>query len=138
MEKFRVHHILCTNLYQGMGYSGDFCKNMTEVVQKLREHPEMEVELVCSTDMICKNCPNLTESGECVQDANHVTIKDELLREKIGLVKHQSYSYQELCQLTAEHLTEEDFTESCQNCLWYKQKLCDYTVLKKNLVKMGT
>lgn len=118
-----------------MGYSGAFCDNMTKVVQMLREHPEMKVELVCSTDLICKNCPNLTESGKCVQDANHVTRKDELLREKIGLVEHKSYSYQELCHLTAEHLTAEDFTESCQNCRWYKEKLCDYITLKKNLEK---
>lgn len=28
---FRVHHILCTALYTGLGYSGDFCENMTAI-----------------------------------------------------------------------------------------------------------
>lgn len=32
MKKFRVHHILCTVLYRGEGYSGTFCDNMTEKV----------------------------------------------------------------------------------------------------------
>ena len=27
MKKFRVHHILCTVLYRGEGYSGTFCDN---------------------------------------------------------------------------------------------------------------
>lgn len=138
MNQFRVHHILCTNLYQGMGYSGAFCENMTKVVTELRKHPETELELVCQPDMICKNCPNLTESGGCGQDANHVAVKDELLRKKLELQKHHQYSYRELCKIAADRLSEKDFTESCQNCQWYRQGLCDYSTLKRNLEYYGS
>ncbi len=137
MRTFRVHHILCTNLYQGRGYSGDFCKNMTEVVNGLREHPETLLELVCEPDMICANCPNLTEEGGCMQDDNHVGMKDELLRQKLQLKEHGSYSYRGLCQTAYERLTERDFTQSCGNCEWYRQGLCDYQTMRENLRKIS-
>lgn len=133
MEAFRVHHILCTNLYQGMGYSGEFCENMTKIVTELRRHPQKELELVCEPDMICQNCPNLTENGGCGQDANHVVGKDEKIRQILGLETHKIYTYQQLCKIALERFTEKDFMESCQNCQWYQQDLCHYDVLQKNL-----
>jgi hypothetical protein len=45
-KEFRVHHILCTQLYRGLGYSGDFCTNMTAIVSDLRANPEQKVRLV--------------------------------------------------------------------------------------------
>ena len=41
MKKFRVHHILCTVLYRGEGYSGTFCDNMTQKVQELKADQEI-------------------------------------------------------------------------------------------------
>ena len=40
MNKFRVHHIMCTNLYKGYGYSGPFCENMTKMVSWLNENQD--------------------------------------------------------------------------------------------------
>ena len=39
MKKFRVHHILCTVLYRGEGYSGTFCDNMTQKVRGTEGRP---------------------------------------------------------------------------------------------------
>lgn len=39
MKKFRVHHILCTVLYRGEGYSGTFCDNMTQKVPGTEGRP---------------------------------------------------------------------------------------------------
>ncbi len=137
MNKFRVHHILCTNLYQGIGYSGAFCENMTRVVGELRACPEKEVKLVCEPDMICANCPNLTSGGGCRQDSDHVAVKDELLRGQLGLEKGKNYTYWELCQAVSDTLTEKAFLESCINCMWYQQGLCDYRALMENIKKLG-
>ena len=125
-KPLRVHHILCTALYQGMGYDGAFCENMTAVVTMLREKADLELYLVQQPDMICQNCPNLTEEKECVQDKNHVARKDELLRQKLGLSYQQTYHYQELLKHTREILTKEMFDESCSNCRWYREGLCSY------------
>ena len=42
-DKFRGHHIVCTSLYEGKGYSGAFCENMTAVVERLRKDPDEEL-----------------------------------------------------------------------------------------------
>ena len=34
MIELRGHHLLCTSLFQGSGYSEEFVKRMTEVVEK--------------------------------------------------------------------------------------------------------
>ena len=60
MKKFRVHHILCTVLYRGEGYSGTFCDNMTQKVRELKADPEEPLMLVTDPDMICARCPNRT------------------------------------------------------------------------------
>ena len=62
-DKFRGHHIVCTSLYEGKGYSGAFCENMTAVVERLRKDPDEELLLVAEPDMICANCPNRTENS---------------------------------------------------------------------------
>ena len=50
-DKFRGHHIVCTSLYEGKGYSGAFCENMTAVVERLRKDPDEELFLVAEPDM---------------------------------------------------------------------------------------
>ena len=65
MKKFRVHHILCTVLYRGEGYSGTFCDNMTEKVRELKADPEEPLMLVTDPDMICARCPNRTPGDTC-------------------------------------------------------------------------
>lgn len=54
MNKFRVHHIMCTNLYKGYGYSGPFCENMTKMVSWLNENQDEPLLLVTHPDEICK------------------------------------------------------------------------------------
>ena len=84
-DKFRGHHIVCTSLYEGKGYSGAFCENMTAVVERLRKDPDEELLLVAEPDMICANCPNRTETNECVHNHNRVVNKDRRVIEFFGL-----------------------------------------------------
>ncbi len=129
MRDFRVHHILCTNLYQGYGYSGDFCENMTEKVNWLKANPNEKIRLVADADMICQKCPNLTEDRKCVSDENHVQIKDRALLEPLHLVEGEAYTYAELYAHAREYMTKEIFEKSCSKCEWYKQGLCSFEAL---------
>ena len=65
--KLRVHHLFCSALYIGKGYSEGFCKNMDSIVRKLwAENPHEsiptnepkedngQVELVICPDCICQ------------------------------------------------------------------------------------
>lgn len=133
MNEFRVHHILCTPLYEGKGYSGAFCENMTQIVEKLRAFPSQPVFLVSHPDMICKNCPNLTPEGRCRQDKDHVVAKDEALREVLQLEKEKTYTYQELLKRAKSRITKQEFEKTCQNCKWYQMGICTYEKLQEGL-----
>lgn len=132
-QKFRVHHILCTSLYEGKGYSGTFCENMTAIVEWLQSHKDKPLTLVAEPDMICENCPNQTENNECEQDANHVAEKDRQLLTVLQLEEGGSYTYRELCERALDRMTEEAFLKSCGRCYWRKQGLCRYENLVAQL-----
>lgn len=132
-HRFRVHHILCTALYGGEGYSGEFCENMTAEVERLKKEPDRLLVLVTGSDNICAGCPNLRGSEGCAQDGNHVAVKDRLLLEQLGLSEGCRYSYRQLCHYALHAVTEEMFEESCSRCLWYGKGLCSYKKLMKQL-----
>ncbi len=137
MMRLRVHHLLCSALYTGYGYSEDFCKNMQTVVERLWGEDVLEgeeVELVISPDAICKECPNLTAEG-CSLDHNNVVSKDASLAGKLSLTTGRSYVISELLQHVAKNLTEEAFEKSCHNCEWYAKGLCRYEMLAEKYQK---
>lgn len=123
---FRVHHILCTNLYQGYGYSGAFCDNMTEKITWLKAHPDEPLCLVTDPDEICQKCPNLVQGIYCTDEKNHVQKKDEALLERLHLKKNGQYTYRQLIQHADRYLTKEIFEQSCKNCEWYQKGLCRF------------
>ncbi len=126
IRDFRVHHILCTNLYRGLGYDGDFCINMTKVVSTLKENPNQKLRLLSEPDWICGNCPNLTEKKTCRDDSNHVKIKDQKLFAPLRLKEGGIYTFQELREHAKKYLSQEAFEESCKNCKWYLEGICKY------------
>lgn len=129
MMKLRVHHLFCSALYVGKGYSEDFCRNMDAIVHRLwdEESAAQEIELMIQPDCICRECPNLTKDG-CSMDDNHVVSKDMQLAEKLKLELNHRYTVTELLRQVAENMTEEIFETSCRNCEWY-QILCRYEQL---------
>ena len=126
VNKFRVHHIMCTNLYRGYGYSGAFCENMSAKVQWLKTHLDEKIQLVCEPDMICEKCPNLKDGDFCANGDNHVCEKDKSLLQELHLVENEFYTYSELMQAADEYLSEEVFMRSCENCGWYEKGICKY------------
>lgn len=139
--RLRVHHLLCSALYVGKGYSEAFCKNMNDIVRRLwsenlradishdgQKEDDEKVELVIHPDVICKECPNLTD-GKCSLDDNNVVSKDERLAKRLGLEVNRHYAVSELLRQTAKNLSKEIFETSCHNCAWYQQGLCSYEKL---------
>lgn len=124
--KFRAHHIICTSLYEGKGYSGAFCENMTAIVNRLRSNPDEKLVLVAEPDMICQNCPNRTEDGKCSHNDNRVVEKDRRVMRRLELQENTVYSYREMCRHARSHVTEEVFMENCGKCDWRKKGLCKY------------
>lgn len=149
MMRLRVHHLLCSALYVGEGYSGAFCENMRKAVLWLWGENEQreafrdgqkeadcagqmrdrkEIRLTAAPDEICGACPNLGEAG-CLLDDNRVVSKDEALARALGLKTEHLYSVPELLRIVEKNLTEDVFETSCHNCEWYAKGLCRYEKL---------
>lgn len=132
-KKLRVHHIFCTSLYEGKGYSNSFCDNMAAVVSWLRSHPDEKLTLSASPDIVCANCPNHLPGDICSHNGNRVVDKDRGIAKCLELTEGAEYTYRELCRRAKECVTEEVFMETCGNCDWRKQGLCRYEDLVSQL-----
>lgn len=159
MMRLRVHHLLCSALYVGEGYSDAFCENMQKVVQQLWEEPGTgQPEKACDGDENGGRrkqgeaesglhegkerkveltagpdiiCSACPNLGEkgCKLDDNHVVSKDEALAQTLGLKTERTYLVSELLRIVGNSLTAELFEDSCHNCEWYAQGLCHYDKL---------
>ena len=136
-HEFRAHHIVCTSLYEGKGYSGAFCENMTAIVTRLRENPDEELKLVAHPDMICANCPNRVDDDTCSHNFNRVVQKDRRVMEFFGLQEDGTYTYRELCEHALEAMNMEFFMENCGKCDWRAQGLCKYEDLIAQLERVA-
>ncbi len=126
MDIFRVHHILCASNYEGKGYSGAFCENMTAIVDRLRSNPDEALELVARPDMICRNCPNKIDDRTCKSNGNRVVEKDRRIADVLELTEGGTYTYRELCRAARRPMTPQLFSDLCGECSWKDQGLCKY------------
>ena len=106
---------------------------MTAVVERLRKDPDEELLLVAEPDMICANCPNRTETNECVHNHNRVVNKDRRVIEFFGLEENRVYTYREMCRHARAAMNMDFFMENCGKCDWRKQGLCKYEDLLAQL-----
>lgn len=127
LRKLRIHHLLCIPLFRGYGYSDGFCANMARVIRELEANAEEPLEAVCGADMICAGCPNLTSEHTCRTSGKNVEKKDRQLAEALGIEAGGTYTYRTLMKRAAQRLTEEIFTDSCENCQWFSNGLCSFT-----------
>lgn len=56
----RAHHLLCSSLFSGHGYSEGFAGAMEKVVTRLHDGSNHEVALLDHPDLICAHCPRLS------------------------------------------------------------------------------
>ena len=133
MMRLRVHHLLCSALYAGRGYSEAFCENMQHVVEWLwnssyAQKKERKVMLVSGPDQVCSACPNLTADG-CSLEDDQVVGKDIRLAQALQLETQKVYAVSGLLAQVSQNLTEDIFETSCKKCDWYEMGLCDYEKL---------
>lgn len=130
-KQLRVHHILCTKLFRGHGYSNGFAKEMGQQVYILRSQPFTEIQPVAHPDEICSACPHLTEKNTCDSNNNQVQIKDVTLWKILHLKEGTIYTYEDLLQRVRQYFTKDDFRIICGDCSWNKSGLCNYEQLIK-------
>ncbi|MDO5389656.1 MAG: DUF1284 domain-containing protein [Eubacteriales bacterium] len=136
-RSLRAHHVLCTTLFEGKGYSTGFCAGMEKMVRQLREHPDTPLLAVGVPDEICQNCPNLTKQNTCGSKKNQIAKKDEMVCRILQLQKDEIYTYRELQIRAKKYLDKQKFDEICGNCNWNKQGVCSYDKLMQRLPDDG-
>ncbi len=115
MLNIRAHHLLCTSNFVGEGYSDDFSKNMTSVINLLKNNPK--VKLKASVDDICKKCPN--KFGNFCKDSDKVIDYDKKVLKAIGLNAGEIINWNEAKKLTCDIIFKNDRREEiCGDCQW--------------------
>ena len=133
----RPHHLLCTVLYTGSGYSAEFVKNMDEVTKKLKEGTLFKI--TAAPDMICTHCPNRTEDGGCLLDTESQknmkigSLDNAVVNEFNIELNSKIYDSVELFNYIKENITPEFFDLCCGSCRWKKAGLCSFEDYMKRI-----
>lgn len=107
--KIRPHHALCINFFEGKGYSSEFVANMTDIIEKLRENPV--IEITTSHDVICRCCP-CTDCHEKALDYDMKVLDICGISEKITWEDLQKIIHEKILSAGKLH-------EICGGCQWF-------------------
>lgn len=114
--RIRPHHGLCTAFFRGEGYSGDFVKNMAEIIGLL-ERNDPKVIISEGADDICKKCPNLSD-GICSGEKSDRY--DRTVLEICGLSSGREMKWRDFSHLVQEKIISAGrLPEVCRDCQWF-------------------
>ncbi|MDO4534606.1 MAG: DUF1284 domain-containing protein [Clostridium perfringens] len=124
----RPHHLLCTQSYEGKGYSKEFIDNMNKNIEFLRREKGFKVKIQSVLDNLCISCPN--NQGKVCSTENKVKTMDEKVLKYFDL-KEDIYVYKEVINLIQKEITKEILEDICGQCQWYKYGMCKKIILGK-------
>ena len=127
MIKLRPHHLLCTQGFNGKGYSADFVENMTAITSRLRSDFDVMVEIVFSTDDICSRCPHMLGENLC-QSNEKVNRFDAKVIAYFG-IEEKGYIYKEIVHEIHTKMTQTIMDDICGECNWYAVSDCQKKIL---------
>jgi hypothetical protein len=123
----RGHHLLCVHGFRGMGYSPEFVKKMSSVVEEIRDDSnDFQIKVVAALDDTCGACPHKGKTTcEANEDSNeHVLSMDHNVIQHLGLSEGTVYKKSFLVQLTAEKVEPNDLDLICKGCSWLPYGVC--------------
>lgn len=111
MLTLRPHHLLCTEFFEGRGYSDKFTENMYRVISELEKNPE--IFLAVKSDRICSECPKNCISGKAFS-------YDMKMLEYCKLNENNVFRYDDLKQKVKSEILEKNLLKDiCGDCQWY-------------------
>lgn len=117
--KLRPHHALCIQKFTGHGYDENFTRHMTQIVRRLKERPDTQVDIISGCDDLCAHCPNCV-GGACVT-LEKVAEMDRAVLDCTGLREGEAAAWGRLADLARGAVFEtEKFEAICKNCQWYE------------------
>jgi hypothetical protein len=104
-----------------MGYSKEFCENMTQVYETLRAQPETTIRVVLGPDDLCAAYPT-DEVPHC--ENRTVYDRDAEIVAKLGLQVGLELSWSEICSKVAGYVKPGDIGHLCATCRWEPYGVC--------------
>lgn len=126
--KLRGHHLFCTTLFTGHGYSEAFTERMTALLSALKNGEP--AQLCVRADCLCEVCPNREEHGGCTLGTENANERDEAALFVLGFSAGQSVLWSDAHQKMLT-LSETQFQSVCGDCRWQKEGLCSLKLLQK-------
>ncbi|MBT2655056.1 DUF1284 domain-containing protein [Bacillus sp. ISL-18] len=123
----RGHHLLCVHGFRGMGYSPEFVRKMSAIVEQIRdEQQDFPIKVVAALDDTCCTCPHKGKTTcEASAGSNeHVLTMDLNVIRQLELIEGAVYHKSYLVQLTAEKVKPEDLDYLCKGCSWLSYGVC--------------
>lgn len=113
----RPHHGLCTAFFEGKGYSGDFVRNMANVIEML-EGDDPEIILTVGEDIICANCPN--NRTHICDSSEKVVGYDNAVLEICGLFAGDVVRWSDFRDTAFDRIISAGrLPEVCGDCQWF-------------------
>lgn len=115
-SEIRPHHGLCTAFFEGKGYSPEFVRHMTSMINYLNSQ-NPDIRLVLHPDSICSACPH-RRNGIC-ESERKVLLYDRQVLQFCGLKENQVLPWKEFRKLVFLRILEQGrLSAVCRNCQW--------------------
>lgn len=124
--RLRGHHLFCTALFSGHGYSEAFTEKMTHLTKQLRAGEKLTV--IVGADEVCAACPNRTSEGGCALSSEDVEKRDRAALRVLRLAPTEELTWEE-AKSRLSRLTEQEFQAVCGGCRWQEEGLCSLSLL---------
>jgi len=125
--RLRAHHLLCILGFRGLGYDEKFIKKMESVIQRIKEHPDLRIEIIKECDDICAACPfnidGLCEN-EAVGDEERARERDKQIARRLDLKTGDILTVKEVMDLLKKKIKPGDLSVICKDCPWLKMGYC--------------
>jgi hypothetical protein len=129
--KLRAHHLLCLYGFRGLGYNKEFVENMQAIVDRIRENPSIEIELVRGADDICLKCPHNIED-RCSKPGRNVEEFDQGIIDRLKVEIGNEAESRNLLNLIETRIRPGELSLICKGCEWLELGFCQEGLRRKN------
>lgn len=128
--QFRPHHFLCALCFQGKGYSPEFIKNFSAIMEELNspQGHQTVIEVIDETDSICSPCPSRREK-RCIEQ-DKISTLDTAHAAILNLAPGDKITWEQAKKRITNLMTIEKFDAACAPCQWKKLGICENVLFR--------
>ena len=106
-------------------------ENMQGIVDRIRENPSIEIEIVNGVDDICSVCPHNVEN-RCNKPGSNVEQFDKEMVDRLEVDIGRKVEAEILLNLVEKKIQPEQLSEICEGCEWLELGFCEDGLHKRN------